>query len=81
MHELIELFKSLGPPWNMIVLVMLISCIASVVKVIAKQSRAYASHRAEMNLKRELVERGLSVDEIERVIAARSSTGNDKSCG
>jgi cell division protein FtsL len=81
MHDLIELFRGLGPPWNMIVLVMLISCAASVVKVIAKQSRTYASHRAEMNLKRDLVERGLSVDEIERVIAARSATGNGTSCG
>jgi hypothetical protein len=74
MHELVEMFKDLGPPWNMIVLVVLISCIASVFKAIAKQSRFYATHRAEVNLKRDLVERGLSVDEIERVIAARSST-------
>jgi cell division protein FtsL len=65
----------------MIVLVMLISCAASVVKVIAKQSRAYASHRAEVNLKRELVDRGLSVDEIERLIVARSSTGSETRCG
>jgi hypothetical protein len=81
MHDLIELLRSLDPPWNMIVLVMLISCVASVIKVIAKQSRAYASHRAEMNLKRDLVERGLSVDEIERIIAARSSIGTETRCG
>jgi hypothetical protein len=60
----------------MIVLVVLIGCIASVVKAVAKQSRTYASHRAELNLKRELVERGLSVDEIERVMAAKSSMGS-----
>jgi hypothetical protein len=76
MHELIEVLRSLETPWNMIVLVVLISCIASVIKAVAKQSRTYASHRAELNLKRELVERGLSVDEIERVMAAKSSMGS-----
>lgn len=81
MHELIELLRSLDPPWNMIVLVTLISCAASVVKVIAKQCRAFASDRAELNLKRELVDRGLSVDEIERVIAARPSIGSESRCG
>ena len=80
MNQLVEIFKSLGPPWNMIVLVMLISCVASIVKVIAKQSQIYASQRAEVNLKRELVERGLSVDEIERVIAAKSTTSRDSRC-
>jgi hypothetical protein len=74
MKELVELFKSIGPPWNMIVLVMLISCVAGVFKALAKQSRIYGSHRAEMNLKREMVERGLSADEIERIVAARSES-------
>jgi hypothetical protein len=73
MSQLVELFKGIGSPWNMIVLVMLISCMASVLKTIAKQSRAYGSHRAEMNLKREMVERGLSAEEIERIIAAKSA--------
>ena len=74
MSDLVELFKSLGPPWNMIVLVVLISCIASIFKAIAKQSRIYGNHRAEMNLKREMVERGLSAEEIERIVAAKSGT-------
>lgn len=72
MKDFIELFSSLGPPWNMIVLVVLISCVASIIKAVAKQSRIYGSHRAEMNLKREMVERGLSAEEIERIVTARS---------
>jgi hypothetical protein len=72
MKEMFEAFNSLGSPWNMIVLVVLISGLGSVVKTIAKQVRGYASHRVDMNLKRELVERGLSADEIERIVAAKS---------
>jgi hypothetical protein len=72
MKEMFDAFNSLGSPWNMIVLVVLISGLGSVVKTIAKQVRAYASHRVDMNLKRELVERGLSADEIERIVAAKS---------
>ena len=81
MKEMFEAFNSLGSPWNMIVLVVLISGLGSVVKTIVKQTRAYASHRAELNLKRELVERGLSVDEIERIVTVKSaSDAQSKTC-
>lgn len=78
MNQFFEFFNHLGPPWNMIVLVMLITCAASIVKAIAKQSHTYACHRVDANLKRDLVERGLSVDEIERIVAMKS--GSDKGC-
>jgi hypothetical protein len=78
-----ELFKSIveiQTPFNMIILIVLIASAAGVLSSIAKQIRKYASHRQEIELKRELVERGLSVDEIERIIAAKgSATG--KECG
>jgi hypothetical protein len=44
---------------------------------LAAQVRKYASHRHELEFKRDLVERGLSIDEIERVVAARSSSSED----
>jgi hypothetical protein len=72
MNQFIEFFNHLEAPWNMIVLVMLITCFANVLKTIAKQSGVYASHRADLGFKRDLVERGLSVEEIERLIAAKS---------
>ena len=37
---------------------------------IAEQVRKYACHREELNLKRELLDRGMAIDEIERVLAA-----------
>jgi hypothetical protein len=76
-----QLVYQLGSPWSMIVLVVTISCLASVAKAIAKQSRAYGCYRVDANLKRELVERGLSVDEIERIVSMKSATeAQSKGC-
>jgi hypothetical protein len=58
---------------NWIVLLILGSVAAGLITSIAKQIRKYGCFRQEVELKRELVERGLSVDEIERVIAAKST--------
>ena len=51
---------------------------AGIVTTIAKQLRIYFCHRQDIGLKRDLVERGLSVEEIERLIAAGAV---DKSSG
>jgi len=47
------------------------------ITTVAAQVRKYASHRHELEFKRDLVERGLSIDEIERVVAAKSSSSDD----
>ena len=72
MQDFIPIDVNIQSPFNMIVLVVLIGSMAGVIGTIAKQIRIFATHRADVQLKRELVERGLSVDEIERVIAAKS---------
>lgn len=80
MNSIVELFKgilSIPVPFNMIVLVTLIFCTTSVITSIFKQIRKYACYRRDIDLKRELVERGLSVDEIERIVAAKA-TGTTK---
>jgi len=59
---------------NWIVLVVLIGVGAGVLTSIAKELRKYGCHRQEVELKRELVERGLAVDEIERIVAAKGSS-------
>ncbi len=43
------------------------------IPIVASQIRKYACYRHELEFKRDLVERGLSVDEIERVVAAKSA--------
>jgi hypothetical protein len=64
---------------NWIVAIVLICVVASVITSIAKQIRKYACHRNEVELKRDLVERGLSVEEIERIVAAKGSVTNKDS--
>lgn len=72
MQDLFEPILRLGAPFSMVVFLMLIGGVVTIIGTIAKQGRKFACHRAETNLKRELVERGLSVEEIERIIAAKS---------
>jgi len=81
MTELFQSLLNLPTPFNMIVLIVLISCTAGVITSIFKQVRKYSSHRQELDFKRDLVERGLSADEIERIIAAKGSTTSKDSEG
>ena len=59
---------------NWIVTVVFICVGASLIGSIAKQIRKYGCYRQEVALKRDMVERGLSVDEIERLVAAKGRT-------
>jgi len=75
-NMLLEIFKgilSIQTPFNMIVLIVLFGCVAGVLTGIAAQIRKYGCHRQDVDFKRELVDRGLSADEIERIIKARSN--------
>ena len=78
MNDLFHSLLNLPTPFNMIVLIVLISCTAGVITSIAKQVRRYGSHRQELDFKRELVERGLSADEIERIVAAKGSGSSNE---
>ena len=83
MDSIFDLFQgimNMGSPWNMVVLVVLISCTTGVFTSLFKQIRKYGCYRREVDLKRELVERGLSVVEIERILAAKGNASKD-SCG
>ena len=71
MREFVSLVNA-DSPFGMIVLVVFIGSMVGVISTIASQIRLYATHRADVNLKREMVERGLSAEEIERIIAAKS---------
>jgi hypothetical protein len=77
MSDMTELLKPVFNNW--ILLIAIICVISGMITSIAKQIRKYGCHRSEMELKREMVERGLSVEEIERVIAARSASENQSS--
>jgi hypothetical protein len=70
MKEIVELITSMGP-LSVLVFVALIGMTAGVICMIVNQIGTYATHRADVQLKRELVERGLSVEEIERIVLAK----------
>lgn len=59
--------------WNEGTLAVLLIFSLPIVAVIAGVWRKTEQSRAELDLKRSMVERGMSADEIERVIAARPS--------
>lgn len=71
MLDIFQAIVSIGVPFNMIVLIVLIGSVAGVLTGIATQIRKYGCHRQDIDFKRELVDRGLAADEIERIIQAR----------
>jgi hypothetical protein len=73
MNTLLRILTVIPTPFNMIVLIVLIGCIAAVAAEIAKQVRAYLVHRDELQLKRDLIESGMSAVEIERVLMTKST--------
>ena len=78
MSEFFKSIISISPPFNMIVLVVLFGSASTAIATLVTQIRKYASHRQELEFKRDLVERGLGAEEIERVLQARSpGVGSD----
>jgi hypothetical protein len=75
MSEFFRDIMSMESPFNMVVLIVLFGCVAGVLSTIVKQIRKYACHRHEMELKRELVERGLSAEEIQRIVLDKPGNG------
>jgi hypothetical protein len=61
---------------NRIVMIVLIFFTAWLLGTIVVETRKYACHRKDVELKRDLAERGLSAEEIERIVAAHSRQGN-----
>jgi hypothetical protein len=71
MGEMLQEVISIPAPFNMIVLIVLICSVAGLLSTIAIQIRRYGCHRQDIEFKRELVDRGLSADEIERIVKAQ----------
>jgi hypothetical protein len=75
MLEFINAINSIGVPFNMIVWVVLFGCATGVLTGIAKEIR---SHRQDVDFKRELVDRGLSADEVDRIVSSQPAVRADK---
>ena len=73
MSSLFESILRMPVPFNMIVLIVLIGSVAGVIATVAKEIRKYFCHREEMELKREMLDRGMEGDEIEQVMRATTA--------
>ncbi|TWU00627.1 hypothetical protein Pla108_15790 [Botrimarina colliarenosi] len=80
MSAFFDLVREMPPPFNMIVLVVAIGSAAGVVKALVKQLRVYADNDADRRLKRDLVDSGLTVPEVERIAAAKVTRDLDPAC-
>ena len=70
-----------GQAWHVIFgmpqIAVIMGCLIPIVSVIGGYWYKVQKVRSENELKRTLVERGLSVDEIERIITAQAKEPND----
>ena len=73
MTNLFDSIMEMSAPFNMIVLVVLIGSVAGIIGTIAKEIRKYSCHREEMELKREMLSRGMDGDEIAQVMGATAA--------
>lgn len=80
MYEIIKQVLEVQEPFNMIIMVVFFGAAAGAVKAIATETRKYFTHRQDLEMKREMIDRGLSVEEIERVIRAGEASGRSKNC-
>jgi hypothetical protein len=63
---------------NVVVMLAIIFFAAWLIGHIVEEIRKYACHRSDVELKRDLADRGLSAQDIERIVSARSGAGKAK---
>jgi cell division protein FtsL len=73
MSNLFDSILGMPVPFNMIVLIVLIASVAGVITSVAKETRRYFCHREEMELKREMLDRGMEGHQIEQVLRATTA--------
>lgn len=71
MSDFFRTINSIPPPFNMVVWIVLITCVTGIVTSIAKEIRKFVCYQQDLQFKRELIDQGLDVSEIERVVSAR----------
>ena len=71
MVELVKAIAGMPIPFNFLVFGIIFGCVFVTIAVVATEVCKYASHRQDIAFKQEMVERGLSVEEIERIVKVR----------
>lgn len=70
MTQLIEMIQGMGVPFSTAIVIVAIISFAMLVFVVAAMIEAFVRHRQDLQFKRDMLERGLSIEEIERLIGA-----------
>lgn len=73
MSQFIELIRDMGVPFSTGVVIVLIIGLTSVAGALVAVVGSIARHRQDIQFKRELLDRGMTVDEIERLIESRKT--------
>ncbi|TWT72688.1 hypothetical protein Pla123a_39860 [Posidoniimonas polymericola] len=68
MYEVVKQVLEIQEPFNMIIVVVFIGVLGGMVGAVVKELRKYATHRLDLEAKREMLDRGMSAEEIERVL-------------
>ncbi len=76
MNQLFELIQGLHTPFDMVAIICLIFAVSSVIASVVKQIRKFVCHRQELEFKREMLDRGMTVEEIERLIRTSESASS-----
>jgi hypothetical protein len=63
----------------MVVIIVAIVFVSGIITSALKQVRKYVCLRQELEFKREMVDRGMTADEIERIVKVRSPERLDES--
>jgi hypothetical protein len=73
MVTLLQSIISIPTPFNMVVLVVFLMVAGGVCTTLFQQLRKFASHRLELNFKRDLLDRGMTADEVEQIVRAHGA--------
>jgi hypothetical protein len=78
MSRFVDSIFEMPAPFNMVVVIVLIAVVAGLISTIVRETRKYFCHRNEIELKREMLERGMEPQEIEQVMRATSAKSNER---
>lgn len=72
MTQIMTQILSMPTPFNLVAVIVIVSVGGGGITSIAREIRKYASHRESMEVIGHLAERGMSADEIERILNSGS---------
>ncbi len=70
MSQLFQIIQGLQTPFDMVAFICLFFAVSSVIVSVVKQIRKFFCHRQEIEFKREMLDRGMSAEEINSIIKA-----------